>query len=300
MKKIIRECISWFSYYGLTCCVYLIKVSPKKTVDWLGSVLSSLYYWCAVRNRKLALRNLRLALGPEIGDKRVKEIAKASFKTMGNVVLDTIKFKDLKPEQIRKLIDIEGSNHLDDALKKGKGVIVVSAHLGSFSLVGTRLNIDGHKANIVARHMRYKRLEKLFLKFCRQVGQRIIFNSPIVAFYRRCMRILSRNEIIIFELDQNFGTYGEPVVFFGRKAMVANGPIAISMRTQAVILPMFIVRNPNNTHVLKIEPPVELTSSGDKKKDMSDNLQRTINVIEKYIIKYPGQWVNWIHKRWDG
>ncbi|MCP4649328.1 MAG: lysophospholipid acyltransferase family protein [PVC group bacterium] len=299
MKKIIRIIVSWIGYFGFKFLIYVIKHLPHKIVYSCGSVLSSLYYVCARRNRQLALRNIRLALGDELSLVRLNSVVRESFKTMGQVVLDTIRFKDLPKEKIRDLIAVEGFENFKKAVEGGKGVIVVSAHMGSFSLVAKRLTIEGHKASFVARHMRDKKMEKVLVKLCREAGQKIIFNSPIVAFYRRCIRSLAKNESVIIELDQNFGTEGIPLSFFGRQAMVAPGPIVLSIRTEAPILPMFIVKKKDNTHVLKIEPAIELSFTDDADKDMRNNLQKIIDVIEAYIRRYPGQWVNWIHKRWD-
>jgi Kdo2-lipid IVA lauroyltransferase/acyltransferase len=299
MKKIIKKKVaSLLSVIGLQLLVSTIRFLPRGITYSCGSILSRIYYICANKNRKIALMNLASALGDSFSKAELKRIAKESFNTMGHIVLDTVRYKDFSKEQLETSIEIQGIENLEQALNQGKGVIGASAHLGSFTLIGGRLAVMGYKATFVARHARNKRVEKFMMDFCRQVGQKVIFNRPIVTCMRRCMQVLSRNNILIIEMDQNFGTEGLEINFFGKSAMVASGPIKLALSTQSVIVPMFIIRKSDNNHIIRIEPQIKFAITGDLDTDVKVNLQKTIDIIEGYIRKYPGQWVNWIHKQW--
>ncbi|MBU1087836.1 MAG: hypothetical protein KKD05_10020 [Candidatus Omnitrophica bacterium] len=300
MKKIIKKkVVSLLSVLGLQVLIGTIRFSPRGIAYFVGSILSRVYYFCANKNRKIALMNLNRAMGDSFSSAELKLIAKQSFNTMGHIVLDTVRYKDFSKQQLAASIEIQGIEHLERALSKGKGVIGASAHLGSFTLMGGMLTSLGYKSTFVARHARNKRVEKIMMGFCRQAGQKVIFNRPIVTCMRRCIQTLSRNHVLIIEMDQNFGTEGLQINFFGRAAKVASGPIKLALSTKAALVPMFIVRKKDNNHILKIEPQVELDISGDMERDVKVNLQNTIDIIEKYIRQYPGQWVNWIHKQWE-
>ncbi|MBU4477714.1 MAG: hypothetical protein KKH34_01260 [Candidatus Omnitrophica bacterium] len=298
-KKFVKFIASWLSVSGLQLLLLLFKVLPRGMVYPLGRMMSRIYYIGAYKNRSLALSNLAMALGDTMSEEKLKCIARESFQTMGQIILDTVYYKDLSPEKMMALVKIDGVEHLQKALERGKGVIAASAHLGSFTVLGARLGFEGYKCTFVARHARNKKIEQIIMGFCRQTGQKVIFSRPILACMRLCIKVLSRNEILVIELDQNFGTEGLDVIFFGRKAMVATGPIKLSMNTGAAVLPMFIIRNPDGTHVIKIHPQVEFSFKGDTEKDIRGNLQNIVDTIEKCIRAYPGQWVNWIHKRWE-
>jgi KDO2-lipid IV(A) lauroyltransferase len=300
MKKVLKKKIaSFLSVFGLHFLVATIRFLPEKAKYFMGGILSRFYYWCAVKNRQIALMNLKIALGGSYSHSQLRLIAKQSFKTMGHIILDTVGYKDFSKKRILSLIKVEGIENLEKALKQGNGVIAASAHLGSFTIMGARLSMIGHKALFVARHARNKKVEKIIMDFCRQTGQKIIFSRPVVSCMRQCIKALSRNNIIIIEMDQNFGTEGLEVNFFGRPAKVASGPIKLALSSKAAVVPMFIVRQPDNSHVLKIEPQINIETSENSDIDVKVNLQKTVDVIEKYIKKYPGQWVNWIHKQWD-
>jgi len=298
-KVIFRLFISIFIQFGVKALLVLINILPTKLLYYFGDFLSYLYYLLSTKNRNLALGNLKLALGDTVALATRKMIARKSFKATGRVILDSLRYKDIPPGKMRQLVSIEGLEYLEAALKKGKGVICVSAHLGSFTLLGYRLRIEGYKVNFIARHMRYQNLERAFQNICDAAGQKVIFNRPIFTCMRRCIKVLSQNEMLIIELDQNFGTEGIDVNFFGRSAQVAMGPIVLSQHTQAVILPMFVISNDGNTHVIKIEPPIDLNFTKHGHEDRRQNLQKVVDVVERFIRKYPGQWLNWIHKQWD-
>jgi len=297
-KKITKFLVAFISVAGMYLLTIIVKFLPRKVLYAFGSFLSRGYFYLAKKNRNIALRNLAVVFS-DAEPAALYAIGRESFTTMGQIVLDSVCYKNFSPRKIRSMIRVEGIDNLTAALKKGKGVIVASAHLGSFTLVGSRLTIDGYKASFVARHARNKQIEQIIMRFCRNVGQKIIFSRPIITCMRRCMAVLSRNEVLIIEMDQNFGTEGIPVDFLGHPAMVATGPIRLSLMTDAPIVPAFIIRNPDGTHVLRIEPSYECRRKGAEDDDVRDNLQNVIAVVERYIRNYPGQWVNWIHKQWD-
>lgn len=299
VKTLFRLFITIFIQVGVKILFFLIKILPVKLLYHFGDFLSYLYYLFAKRNRDLALGNLKLALGDSTVLSTRKMIIRKSCKATGRAILDSLRYKDLSPDKLRRLISVEGQEHLEAALKKGKGVIGVSAHLGSFTVLGYWLLLAGYKTNFIARHMRYKNLEDVFNNVCDAVGPKIIFNRPLFSCMRQCMKVLSQNEILVIELDQNFGSDGIVVDFFGRPAQVPTGPVVLSRHTQAVILPMFVISKPDHTHVIKIEPPVQLDFTKDTDENRRHNLQKIVDVVERFIRKYPSQWLNWIHKQWD-
>lgn len=298
-KKMKQKFVSWFTVFGLKFLLFTVRILPLKVLYAFGNALSAFYYRIARKNRQIALGNIEKALGAEIAPKQRIRIVRDSFKTMGNIILDTLRFSDFSVAKTKKTIAIEGIENLQNALKKGRGVIAASAHLGSFTTMGFGLAARGYKTSFVVRHARNKGVERVMLGISRKVGQKVIFSRPVHSCMRRCMKTLERNEVLIIELDQNFGTEGVKIKFFNQTAKVASGPIKLALSTRAAIIPMFIIRINVFKHVIKIEPEIELKQSEDSDKQVRENLQKVNGFIEKYIRKYPGQWVNWIHKPWD-
>ncbi len=291
--------VAGLSVFGLKFLPVFLKYLPLTVTYGLGRVLSAVYYLSARHNRRLALVNLRMALGDRYSEKELKRIARGSFRTMGHIVLDTLLYTNMPAEKVKRLIRIQGMEHLQTALARGRGVIAISAHLGSFTILAKRLTTEGIKTHFIARHARNKDVEKIIMKFCREAGQKIIFSQPVLSCMKTCRKVLARNEVVVIELDQNFGSEGQEIRFFNRPAVVAPGPVRISQSTQAAIVPMFIIRNPDNTHTLAIEPEAVLRGEEDEGEFIKENSQYLARIIEKAILRYPEQWANWIHKDWE-
>jgi len=190
-----------------------------------------------------------------------------------------------------------GQQHLDQALARGKGVILVSAHFGNFPLLLARLSRAGYTSGGIMRPMRDQRVEKLFLSQRKRYNIRTIYSQPRNVCVDTTIRALRNNEIIFIPIDQNFGTGGVFVDFFGRKAATATGPVVLAQRTGAALLPCFIVRQPDDTHAIFFEPPLVLTEGKDSRETVALNIQRLTGIIEHYIRLYPAEW-GWIHRRW--
>ena len=130
-----------------------------------------------------------------------------------------------------------------------------------------------------------------------QLGIKTIYSQPRKDCVDSSIRSLRNNELVFIPIDQNFGTAGVFVDFFGRKAATATGPVILAQRTQAALLPCFIVRQEDNTHRIIFEPILELKEGRDPKETIVINIQALTDIIESYIRKYPAQW-GWIHRRW--
>ena len=108
---------------------------------------------------------------------------------------------------------------------------------------------------------------------------------------------LRNNELIFIPIDQNFGTGGVFVNFFGQKAATATGPVILAQRTKAALIPCFILRQPLDQHRITFEKELELEEGKDPEDVILVNIQKLTNIIEAYIRKYPAEW-GWIHRRW--
>ena len=113
------------------------------------------------------------------------------------------------------------------------------------------------------------------------------------------LNCLRKNEIICFIADENKRRGGVEVDFFGHNTPTAVGPAVLSLRTGAALVPLFIVRQKDNTHKIIIEPALECNLSGNKSEDIHTLTSAFTKRIEFYIREYPDQWL-WTNRRWKG
>jgi KDO2-lipid IV(A) lauroyltransferase len=147
------------------------------------------------------------------------------------------------------------------------------------------------------RPMRDSRMERLFVAKRRQLKIKTIYSQPRQVCVEDSLRSLRNNELLFLPIDQNFGTGGVFVDFFGRKAATATGPVVLARRTGAALIPCFIVRQKDDRHKIILESPLDLKEGSSPQETVTINIQRLTNIIETYIRRYPAEW-GWIHRRW--
>ena len=295
-KKTNKGIKRFLARLGLQICSLIIRCLPGAMIYGFAKHVARLGYFIASKQRKIALDGLNTAFNKEKAPDEIKKIAKDCFIFMAKSGVELVFLVD-RPNLVRKKVSLSGKEHLDAALNKGKGVILVSAHFGNFPLLMLKLSLEGYKIAGIMRHARDEKAEKIFYKQRQKVGIKTIYSQPRKACVENSIRTLRNNELLFIPLDQNFGTGGVFVDFFGRKAATATGPVVLSLRTKAAILPCFIIRGSNDTHKVIFEPEFKLEKADTYEKTVFINIQRLTNIIESYIRKYPAEW-GWIHRRW--
>lgn len=293
LRKSISRFLAWF---GLNICSAIVKVIPASYLYVFANNIAFLAYIFAGKQRRIALNSLSIAFGKEKSQAEIEKIAKDCFIYMAKSAVELMFLMD-KPLVLKGRTDLVGKENLDKALADGKGVILVSAHFGNFPLLLGRLAVDGYKAGGIMRPMRDAGVEKIFLKKREKFGVRTIYSQPRNECVNNTICALRNNELVFIPIDQNFGTAGIFVNFFGEKAATATGPVILAQRTKAALIPCFILRQPGDTHKIIFEPALELKEGRDPQDTILINIQRLTDIIESYIRKYPAEW-GWIHRRW--
>jgi KDO2-lipid IV(A) lauroyltransferase len=295
-KKTIKTVKRYFARLALHISSLIIRFLPGGLVYGFAKQVARLGYFIAAKHRRIALEGLRAAFGSEKTVSQIKRIAKDCFIFMAESAIELM-FLIERPELIKKRVSFVGKQHLEAAFSKGKGVILVSAHFGNFPLMMSRLSLEGYKIAGIMRFARDEKAEKFFHQKRLRMGIKAIYSQPRKACVEESIRTLRNNELLFVPLDQNFGTAGVFVDFFSRKAATATGPVILSQRTKAAILPCFIVRQKDDTHKIIFEPPFDLKEGKSNSETVLINIQRLTDIIESYIRKYPAEW-GWIHRRW--
>lgn len=251
------------------------------------------------RKKSIVLENLHTAFGGEKTEQEINSILGRYFDTIGFGMIELIYFLD-RPEKIIEKVTIEGKENLDEALNKGQGVILLSAHFGDFILMYLRMALAGYKTNCIMRRMKDKQFEEYISDYLNKNGVQKIYSLP----HRQCvvhsLKSLHDNQILFILLDQNYGEDGGVFVdFFGRPAATATGPVVFSYRSGAPILPIFIVRDgAAGRHKIIIDLPVTLEVAQDEQSRLVRNTAQLTKIIEGYIRRYPYEWGGWMHRRW--
>ncbi len=273
-----------------------VKCLPVTSLSSYGEKLGLFSFYLLRRWRKVALNNLNLALGKEKGKDEIHRICRELFRNIGRDMMEACRLDDLEDCYFKNLVRFEGKHHLDNALKEGKGVIALSAHLGNFPLMSARLVNEGYPLSVVIRDPDNPKIAKDTVSFRDTLGIETIPDEPRITCVSKCIKALKENRILLLQNDQNAPITEAWVNFFGHLVPTFKGPVVISIRTGAPIIPMFILRIPGRHHKITIHPPFALGLTGNVEQDVTSNVAGLLKVTEAVIRQHPEQWM-WIYRR---
>ena len=131
--------------------IFCVKCLPLESLASCGEKLGLIGFHLLRGWRRVAFANLNLALGKEKNRDEIHWICRELFKNIVKDMMEACRLDDLEDSYFKNLVRFEGKQHLDNALKEGKGVIALSAHLGNFPLMGARLVNEGYPLSVVIR-----------------------------------------------------------------------------------------------------------------------------------------------------
>ena len=272
-----------------------VKILPR-VAFWMADRLASISYrgFSAFRNRSLA--NIRTALGDRLDDSAIELTARRSLRNFFRACVEIAVALESRDDQLRARIALVGRDHLDAALAKGNGVLLLSAHLGNFFLVGSRLAMEGYPAAVLVNQPRDDRFAELMDDYRLQVRQRTIHARPRRQALREVHGVLRQNQVVVVIADEFRQGSGIEVPFFGGTVIARRGPVTLALRTGATIVPACLVRQADDSLKLIIEPELELDRSGKGIAQISENTLRMTQWLERTLRAYPDQW-NWMNIR---
>jgi KDO2-lipid IV(A) lauroyltransferase len=259
---------------------------PLKLGYKLAVFISDVHYIFADKDRWAVKENLRVIF-PEKSNTEIRSIRIKMFRNFAKYLVDFFRFEKIDEEYIKNNIRIENIRYFEEALSRGKGVIVLTAHLGNWELGGVVIALCGYPFWVVALPHKDKRVNNFFNSQRESKGIKVI---PLGKAVRKSLDVLKENKILALVGDRDFTEKGVILDFFGKAALFPQGPAAFSLKTGASILPGFMLRNVDDTFTLRIEKPLEFKPTGNKENDLRELITIYKIIFEDYIRKYPDQW----------
>ncbi|MDI6758430.1 MAG: lysophospholipid acyltransferase family protein [Candidatus Omnitrophota bacterium] len=259
---------------------------PEKIGYKIAAFFSSVYYIFAFSDRKIVKENLR-AIFPQKTDQEIRRIRLRVFKNFAKYLVNFFRFQELDGRYIKKNVRIENRCFLDQALSKGRGVVILSAHLGNWELGGAVLANMGYPFYVVALPHKNKKVDNFFNYQRESKGMKVV---PLGKAARVCLNALKENKIVGLVGDRAFIEKDIIIDFFGRPAYFPKGPAAFALKTGAAIVPAFTLRNEDDSFTLRIERPLEFNFSDKENDNLAWVIKKYKIIFEDYIRRYPDQW----------
>jgi Kdo2-lipid IVA lauroyltransferase/acyltransferase len=271
---------------------FIVNVLPLGWAYGFAQIFSDLQYTFSPQDRRNVRSNIKIILNQDTVDEHlVREV----FRNFGRYLVDFFRMvRYLDQDFIKSSIKDEhnGVEHVREVLKRGKGAIIITAHIGNWELGGVLMSKLGFPILAVALPHKHKWVNALFNEQREHSGMPVV--PPTVAV-RRCLEMLRANQSIALVADRDFGPHGLEMNFLGRPTLLPKGPAVLSLKTGAGIVPTFLIRNPDHTFTISFAPPVyppfvdDQTTVGDEV--LKGIINQYIKAIEDKIRQHPSQWL---------
>lgn len=266
------------------------RVVPCIPLSWayrIADLAGTLAYAFIPAARRGILSNLAVAL-PDVEEVRRRNFAKQALRHDARNWIDTLRIDRVDVDDLSRSVDIDGWEHLEDAVALGRGVIVVTFHLGNIDLVGQLIAARGFNITVPVERMRPR---QLFEFLCRQRSSRGIDIVPLERAPRAMLATLRRGELVGIATDRLISGKGEWIEFFGRPTEFPRGPASLARHTGAPVLIGVGLRSTGNRFRGIISDTVMLSRTGDHARDEHELIQSLAGLIEPLIRENPGQWL---------
>ena len=272
----------------------IISKISHRHIAGFGKILGRMAYLLDVPHRRIVRRNLQFA-HPDWTREKVESISRRVFQNLGVSFLEFFQLATLSREQVLGRVRVEGLENLQNALKSKNGLIVVSAHLGSWEtgLLFARCYIQKPILG-VAKKIRFAPLNRWVHRLRTRFGVKIVYKKGALPEMRRMLR---QGGIVGLLVDQSRRSEGVDVTFFGHRVTTTPAAAFLAIRCKSPVLPIFCIRDDCGRLTVVVQSALEMKWTGDLRSDVQTNTQLITDVVEKAVRKYPDQWF-WVHKRW--
>ena len=260
-----------------------------------GAAIAAIAFVSLGRLRRVGRRNLEMAL-PDLSATQRAAVLRQEYRHLGWLLAEFCQMSTYTRETASRFIRYEGLDHYLGARNRGKGVFVLTGHLGAWELSSFYHSLAGHPMGMVIRRLDNPLVDSLVNSIRCQHGNRVLHKDD---FARGLIGAMRAGETVGILMDTNMTPpQGLFVPFFGVEACTASGLARVALKTGAAVLPGFLLwEERERQYVLRFGPELELADSGDSEADAASNTALFTGVIEETIRQYPSQWL-WMHRRW--
>ena len=275
-------------YYLYLLGSLLTSIFPRNVCYLFARFVSVIHYYVSRKDRETVIYNL----SPVITEKsKLKKYTQEVFINFAYYLVDFFRYSKLNQDFIKKYIELDGLENLNKALAKGRGAIILAAHLGNYELAGAVLSLLGYPLSVVALSHEDKRINQFFDRQRQRVGVKVISTGTTI---RSCFSALKSGDMLALLGDRDFSGTGIKLDMFSKQSFFPRGIAFFALKTGAPIIPIFLVRKDREFYHLVCEKPIIY----DKEQQDEVSIIKECNlVLEKYIKRYPQQWYMF-QRRW--
>ena len=284
-----------FEHLLLRAVAGTVGVLPRSAARAVGAGLGAVVWALMSRLRRVGMRNLKMAL-PEKTEKERRRILREQFRSLGWQMGEFCKMSGYTAEEASRFIRYQGLEHYLAARAKGKGVLVLTGHLGAWELSSFYHSLMGYPMSLVIRRLDNPLVDAYVNRIRCLHGNRVIHKDD---FARGLLTAMQQGETVGILMDTNMTPpQGVFVPYFGVEACTGSAMARVALHSGAAVLPGFLLwEKAEQRYVLHFGQELPLIRTGDAARDTVANTAMFTAAIESYVRRYPEQWL-WVHRRW--
>ncbi len=285
-----RDAVFYLAAFSAAALSWVVRFVPDAFVDLLARRIGDLSYLLSKSWRASVDSNIAHVLDEAPGSARVRRTTRSIFQTNALNVATILRGPHQSPQQLLQGIQVARGDWriVEEAMAKGAGVIVLTAHLGSFDTMGSAISARGFPIAAITTKTT-NRFTFEFISFLR-AAHKLKLVEASSAGVREAIEWVRAGNVLCLLSDRDFFLNGEQVDFFGEPTTLPIGAVRIARDTGATIVPMFTIRH-GRKHALMIEQPFVVERTTDRADDVRIGMQRVIAALQGAIEIAPEQWV---------
>ncbi|RJO74021.1 MAG: hypothetical protein C4523_01275 [Myxococcales bacterium] len=257
---------------------------------WLGRLV---YYFLPIR-RQTVVRQLGESLGDAHSPTEIRRLARGVYEHLGMNLVEFLRLDASRPETLPP-IRIDGLERIRKAAEQGRGVLALTAHFGNWDLLCCSQSLAGWRLAILSKTVKPAWLNNYWMTSRERFGLRILPGRGVKV---DLLAHLAAGGVVGFVLDQHHrGPGAAAVEFFGKPAWTTTGLAALALDSGAPVVPVFIHREADGSHVLEVGESVETIGADSREATLAALTARYVTEVERAVRRHPEQWL-WLHRRW--
>lgn len=266
---------------------------PRRRARW-GSLLGELVYLLDRTHRTIVRRNLHFAY-PSWSERQIADVARRTFQNFGIALMETLQLAGMSRPELLSCCRLSGGDHMKRALDIGRGIILVSAHLGNWEIALQYLTCRfGQPIHLVVKPFYPSLLDRRMNRLRTRFGNHIINKGQA---FPAMLKALRGGGIVALMVDVSRRKQSVAVDFYGRRARSSHAAALLAARCDAPVLPAFSYRTGEGVLAIEVGPIISVQRSGNLRADLKRNMQMLTQVVETAVRRHPDQYL-WMQRRW--
>jgi KDO2-lipid IV(A) lauroyltransferase len=289
-RRVRHRILGWLARVGFAAG----RALPRSVGLTLFSCIGTVCYYLLRTDRRTTVNNLRFIFGNEWDEKKIRAVSRAVFRSKGKNLFDAVHLGAAKADIFDGIVSHDSLYDIAQANGRGKGIVVITAHLGCFEMLLHLFARRGLSCFAVGRAFKIPGVDEAVRK---------IRSGPDIEYIdrsessRKIVRLLRQGRVMGVLIDQDTNVEGVFADFLGHPAFTPSSAVRFAMRLGIPIFVAVTARVAGDKHHVYVSEELIPVNTGDINADLVTNIRRINDIIGNYIRKHPEQWV-WMHERW--